>query len=61
MSNVLAEWIKNYLKYRDLAVQDIVDFQENKDGYSFIVKRKREDQFIIISEKLSLSDVKGRV
>ncbi|MBI2564427.1 hypothetical protein HYV79_00355 [Candidatus Woesearchaeota archaeon] len=57
----LKKWIVDYLKYRDSIALDILEFQENKDGYDYVVKRKRGEQFIIVQNDFKWKDIENKI
>lgn len=52
MNAPLKEWIKNYLKNRDVVKNEILEFSKG-DWSDLIVKKINGDLFVIISEELN--------
>ncbi len=52
MGNTLQDWIKNYLKNRDLLKNEILEFSKG-EWSDIVVKKITGDIFIIVSEELN--------
>src|SRR3989338_6798861 len=56
----LKEWVKHFLKYKDLMAQDILSFKDTSAS-ELLVERKSEPQTILLIEDLSLDKVSSKL
>lgn len=47
-NSILTEWIISFLKHKDMITRNILDIQENKEGFDIIVKTKEKKQYYMI-------------
>ncbi len=52
----LKEWTIHFLKHKDILNKDISFIEENVSGFDLLIKRKAENQYVLIKEKLDSID-----
>ena len=52
----LKEWIIHFLKHKDILTKNISSIEEHSSGFDLLFKRKTEDQYVLIRERLDNID-----